>query len=76
MEEETKSTAPASGNDDSPASDQRQRIIDFGSAVSYGSRGNIYTLTIAGQVEGHQVLPETAKSTRSEERRVGKECAA
>ncbi len=66
MEEETKSTAPASGNDDSPASDQRQRIIDFGSAVSYGSRGNIYTLTIAGQVEGHQVLPETAKSTKYE----------
>ena len=41
MEEETKSTAPASGNDDSPASDQRQRIIDFGSAVSRSSRGNI-----------------------------------
>ena len=66
MEEETKSTAPASGNDDSPASDQRQRIIDFGSAVSRSSRGNIYTLTIAGQVEGHQVLPETAKTTKYE----------
>ena len=42
MEEETKSTAPASGNDDSPASDQRQRIIDFGSAVSRSKIGRAH----------------------------------
>lgn len=43
-----------------------QQIVDFGSAVSYSERGNIYTLTIVGQVEGHQVLPETAKTTKYE----------
>ena len=29
-------------------------------------KGNIYTLTIIGQVEGHQVLPETCKTTKYE----------
>ena len=40
--------------------------MDFGASVSRNKRGNIYTLTIVGQVEGHQVLPETAKSTKYE----------
>ena len=29
-------------------------------------KGNIYTLTIIGQIEGHQVLPENAKTTKYE----------
>ena len=62
MEEETKGTAPASGDGDRDS----QQIIDFGSAVTRSTRGNIYTLTIIGQVEGHQVLPETAKTTKYE----------
>ena len=62
MEEETKTTSPAQDEADSG----RQQIIDFGSAVSHSSRGNIYTLTIVGQVEGHQVLPDTAKTTKYE----------
>ena len=62
MEEETKGTAPASGDGDRDS----QQIIDFGSAVTRSKRGNIYTLTIIGQVEGHQVLPETAKTTKYE----------
>ena len=62
MEEETKTTAPASGDGDRDS----QQIIDFGSAVTRSKRGNIYTLTIIGQVEGHQVLPETAKTTKYE----------
>ncbi len=28
--------------------------------------GNIYTLTIIGQIEGHQILPETVKTTKYE----------
>jgi ATP-dependent protease ClpP protease subunit len=64
MEEDTKTTAPEGENDHQNASSQR--IVDFGSAVSRSKRGNIYTLTIVGQVEGHQVLPETAKSTKYE----------
>ena len=31
------------------------RIIEFGSEVAKGSKSSIYTLTIIGQVEGHQV---------------------
>ena len=43
-----------------------QQLVDFGAAINRDSRGNIYTLTIVGQVEGHQVLPETAKTTKYE----------
>lgn len=46
--------------------DEREQIIELGSDISKSSRGNIYTLTIIGQVEGHQVLPETAKTTKYE----------
>lgn len=66
MEDETKTTAPRQDNDNQAPSDGRQRIVDFGSAISRSKRGNIFTLTIIGQVEGHQVLPETAKSTKYE----------
>ena len=45
---------------------EREQIIELGSDVTRSSKGNIYTLTIIGQVEGHQVLPETAKTTKYE----------
>lgn len=45
---------------------EREQILEFGSAAAKGSRGNIYTMTIIGQIEGHQVLPETAKTTKYE----------
>ena len=44
----------------------REQIIQLGSDVTKGKDGNIYTLTIIGQVEGHQVLPETCKTTKYE----------
>lgn len=66
MREETKATASGGDNENKSASESAQRIVDFGSAVSRSKRGNIYTLTIVGQVEGHQVLPESAKSTKYE----------
>ena len=43
-----------------------ERIHELGSDFTKGDKGNIYTLTIIGQVEGHQVLPETAKTTKYE----------
>ena len=43
-----------------------QRIRELGSDITKSDKGNIYTLTIIGQVEGHQVLPETAKTTKYE----------
>lgn len=45
---------------------ETQQVIELGSDITRSSKGNIYTLTIIGQVEGHQVLPETAKTTKYE----------
>lgn len=46
--------------------EDREQVVELGSDVTKSSKGNIYTLTIIGQVEGHQVLPETAKTTKYE----------
>lgn len=46
--------------------EDRQQVVELGSDVTKTDSGNIYTLTIIGQVEGHQVLPETAKTTKYE----------
>ena len=46
--------------------EEREQIVELGSDITHSSKGNIYTLTIIGQVEGHQVLPETAKTTKYE----------
>ena len=45
---------------------EREQILELGSDMTRGKDGNIYTLTIIGQVEGHQVLPETCKTTKYE----------
>ena len=45
---------------------ERDNIEQLGSDLSKTSKGNIYTLTIIGQIEGHQVLPETVKTTKYE----------
>ena len=47
-------------------SEKSQQLVDFGSAVSRTDRGNIYTLTIIGQIEGHSALPENTKTTKYE----------
>ena len=46
--------------------EERERINDLGSQITKGKQGSIYTLTIIGQIEGHQVLPETTKTTKYE----------
>lgn len=45
---------------------EREQIVEQGSDVTKGCQGNIYTLTIIGQVEGHQVAPDTVKTTKYE----------
>ena len=45
---------------------EREEVLELGADLTKSSKGNIYTLTIIGQVEGHQVLPETAKTTKYE----------
>ena len=45
---------------------ERQQVVELGSDITKSKKGNIYTLTIIGQVEGHQVLPENCKTTKYE----------
>lgn len=46
--------------------ESRDLVKELGSDLTAGKDGSIYTLTIIGQIEGHQLLPETAKSTKYE----------
>jgi len=46
--------------------EDREQVIELGSDITKSKKGNIYTLTIIGQIEGHQVLPENAKTTKYE----------
>lgn len=67
MSEETGETL-GTGNEDKEnnLSDRQQQIVDMGSATIKTERGTIHTLTIVGQIEGHQILPPTSKSTKYE----------
>ena len=53
-------------NDQNMKMEEREQINQFGSDITRSKCGNIYTLTIIGQVEGHQVLPENVKTTKYE----------
>ena len=46
--------------------EERNQIVELGSDMTRSEKGNIYTLTIIGQIEGHQVAPETVKTTKYE----------
>lgn len=45
---------------------QGAQIIQMGSATGDSDEGMIHCLTIVGQIEGHQILPENTKSTKYE----------
>ena len=45
---------------------EQNDLIELGADLSKSDKGNVYTLTIIGQIEGHQVLPETVKTTKYE----------
>ncbi len=45
---------------------QHDTLKDLGADLSKNSKGNVYTLTIIGQIEGHQVAPENVKTTKYE----------
>ena len=38
-----------------------ERLDELGSGLTRNDKGSIYTLTIIGQIEGHQVAPDTVK---------------
>ena len=62
--DETKQTAETGSEE---GGDQRQQqIVDMGSSTIRTERGTIHTLTIVGQIEGHQMLPPSSKSTKYE----------
>jgi len=45
---------------------QKDQIEDMASTTIDSGRGVIHCITIVGQVEGHQLLPETTKATKYE----------
>ena len=45
---------------------KQDALTELGTDLTTTRNGSIYTLTIIGQVEGHQVLPENAKTTKYE----------
>lgn len=53
-------------NDAQIKKEEREQMVELGSDLTKNGKYNIYTLTIIGQVEGHQVLPENAKTTKYE----------
>ena len=65
MSEETRETRETETND-TERQDRQQQVVDMGSATIRTEQGTIHTLTIVGQIEGHQVLPPSSKSTKYE----------
>ncbi len=45
---------------------EQDQVVEMGSDITKGKDGNIYTLTIIGQVEGHSIAPENVKTTKYE----------
>ena len=53
-------------NDPELKKQEREEIKELGADLTRSEKGNIYTLTIIGQVEGHMIAPETVKTTKYE----------
>ena len=45
---------------------EREQMTELGASAVKTSHGVIYTLSIIGQIEGHQTLPENVKTTKYE----------
>ena len=46
--------------------EKKDLLEEYGTVRLAGDPGSVCTLTIIGQIEGHQLLPETAKTTKYE----------
>ena len=64
--DETKPTGETGSDSENQYDQRQQQIVDMGSSTITTARGTIHTLTIVGQIEGHQLLPSTAKTTKYE----------
>ena len=63
MTENTKPTEPEKSGEENGVA---QSILDFGSAMTRTSHGNVYCLTIIGQIEGHNTAVNGTKTTKYE----------
>ena len=54
------------GKNEERKDQEQNKILELGADVTKSSKGNIYTLTIIGQVEGHMNAPENVKTTKYE----------
>lgn len=52
--------------DEERREEQRRDLEELGTTVIRTRRGTIHTLTIIGQIEGHQMLPPVSKTTKYE----------
>ena len=64
MSEITKPTESAENENNT--NEVTQNILDLGSAMTRTSRGNVYCLTIIGQIEGHTTASSSTKTTKYE----------
>ena len=62
----TEDTRPTEGNDEEEQNGRQQQIVDMGSSTVKTRDGTIHTLTIVGQIEGHQEAASGAKTTKYE----------
>ena len=62
MSEHTKPADP--GQED--GGEEREQIVDFGSALTRTPHGSVYCLTIIGQIEGHMAACSSTKTTKYE----------
>ncbi len=53
-------------NESAQIEQQREQVVELGGDVTKSDKGNIYTLTIIGQVEGHMIAPDNVKTTKYE----------
>lgn len=53
-------------NEKTSGAEVLEQTVELGSGLVRTQYGSIYILTIIGQIEGHQVLPETVKTTKYE----------
>lgn len=49
-----------------PQESQQSGIVEMGTVTAKSEKGVIHCLTIIGQIEGHQILPEDTKTTKYE----------
>jgi len=64
----TEETRPDENNEEQSGAmqDRQQEAVDMGSSTIHTKDGTIHTLTIVGQIEGHQEAPSGSKTTKYE----------